>query len=215
MKTKKHWYEIEYTCKVRDKESGKRCGKVFKLFSPTQRHVCTKHLVELGKAKTNREMKRKFYADDLPTQKKLLETSINHIVRLIDKDHECFTCDRPSGQRQAGHRHSVGSNGSLRYHLFNIWTQCAQCNDHYSGRPSEYDEKLIKLYGKAFQEYVTLTLPVQYPEFHWKAFHLVEFVKRAREIEKELVKADKTYTNPERLEMRKLINERIGIYAQR
>ena len=156
-------------------------------------------------------MKRKFYADDLPTQKKLLETVINHIVRLIDGV-GCISCRNGQKKLNAGHYHSVGSSKNLRYNLFNIFTQCESCNSYKSSNKTEYDNGLISVYGHEIYEYVKFGIVRQYPLLQIKLDKIRDAIVKAREIEKELVKADRTYNVLERLELRKVFNERIGIY---
>ncbi len=80
--------------------------------------------------------------------KKELQTEINRIVRLIDFDKNCISCnhgmDGFTRQAHAGHYHSVGSSPSIRFNIHNIHKQCSICNNFKSGALREYRQGLIK-----------------------------------------------------------------------
>ena len=139
---------------------------------------------------------------------KKLEAEINEIVRLIDVDKGCISCEHGwdgkwTRQRHAGHRLSVGSFPAIRYNLFNIYLQCSLDNKYKSGNEREYDKGLIKHYGDKYLEKV-MSLKSKYPELHLQVFELEEAIKRAREIKKEIL-SGKDFTREE-------INNYINIY---
>ena len=139
---------------------------------------------------------------------KKLEFEINSIVRLIDQDKGCVSCthgwDKPwTRQRHACHRHSVGSNASLRFNLINIHGGCSICNKWKSGNEREYDKGLIRIYGIAYLEEIK-ALPGKYPSIHLSQEELKEKIQIAREIKKEILDG-KDFTREE-------INKALGIY---
>lgn len=141
---------------------------------------------------------------------KLLQDDINFIVRLIDADKGCISCEhgwhsKATRQWHAGHRISVGSNPTLRYNVFNIFKQCSICNDWKSANEREYDKGLIKHYGVAMLEYVKI-LPAQFKALHLSIDELKEAIKLARRIKKEILEG-KDYS-------RQQINDQIGIYKR-
>ena len=168
-----------------------------------------------AKKKVQTESKREQAQKKESTRKKsyfekLLEHDINAIVRLIDADKGCISCDhgwhsKATRQFHAGHRISVGSNPTLRYNVFNIFKQCSICNDWKSANEREYDKGLIKHYGPAMLEYVRI-LSSQFPSLHLSIDELKEAIKKARRIKKEILEG-KDYT-------RQQINDQIGIYKR-
>ena len=139
---------------------------------------------------------------------KKLQDEVNEIVRLIDTDKGCISCthgwNKPATRQfHAGHRKSVGSNSTLRYHLFNIFKQCSICNNHLSGNERAFDEGILKHYGPWMLEQ-TQTLAAQFQVLHLSTGDLKEAITEARRIKKEILNgADITRTE---------INRRLGIY---
>ena len=126
-------------------------------------------------------------ANDL---KKKLQNRINKIVRLIDTDKGCISCEHGwnsnwTRQRHAGHRLSVGSHSNLRFHLFNIFVQCSICNNWKSSNDREYDKGLIKHYGKQTLE-LAKSLNVKHPNLKLCKTDLEEIIKTANKIIKEI-----------------------------
>ena len=147
----------------------------------------------------------------IPELKKDLEKEINTISRLIDFQSGCISCGghtTPSG----GHYHSVGANGAIRFNLDNIHLQDYGCNGEKGGNIHKYDLGLIERYGKEYWEYVKFDLVAKYPVLKMKIFEYKEKIDTARGIVKWLKLQSKTYTPKERLELRKLYNNQIGIY---
>jgi len=153
-------------------------------------------------AEKKEESRKKTYFE------KQLEHEINAIVRLIDAEKGCISCSHGwetkfTRQAHAGHFYSVGSNPTLRYHLFDIWKQCSICNDWKSANIGEYQKGLIKHYGPAMLEYVRI-LPAQFPSLHLSKEELKEAIQIARQIKKDILEG-KDYS-------RQQINDKIGIY---
>jgi hypothetical protein len=137
-----------------------------------------------------------------------LQNEINTIVRLIDTDKGCISCEhgwtgKATRQFHAGHRKSVGSNATLRFNLFNIFKQCSICNNFKSANEREYDKGIVKHYGQDMLDYIE-SLPGLYPELHLSIDDLKEKIIIARQIKKDILNGN-DYT-------RKEINDKLSIY---
>jgi len=106
------------------------------------------------KAKEERQKhklrKREFIKNDLPRQKALTQTVFNKMIRLLDKDQPCISCNRPAtwqGQWHASHVLSVGSMPALRYNACNCYKACSICNKWLSGNIAEAKKGVIARYG--------------------------------------------------------------------
>lgn len=162
--------------------------------------------------KKDREFKKKVQSKDVPRLKKKLEDEINRIARAIDFGYKCLACGK--GQLMyASHYHSVGSNGSIRYHLENIWNGCFKCNGHNSSNREGYDKGLVSCFGKEYQQYVHYDLVKNFPYIKWNADQLNNCIRIAREIANRLESIGKTYTLEERVSLRQEFNKQIGIYV--
>lgn len=122
---------------------------------------------------------------------KQLQTEINSIVRLLDEDKGCISCDHGWGkpwtrQRHAGHRLSIGSNASLRYNLHNNFGQCSICNNWKSGNERNYDKGIIKGYGQEYLDMIK-SLPGLFPSIHLSQEELKEKIQIARSIKKQIL----------------------------
>lgn len=143
----------------------------------------------------------------------LLEDEIRAIVRLIDKGHLCMSHQGKCKKANAGHYHSKGHNNSLRYHLFNIWLQCESCNSYQSSNRSGYDKGLKELFGFEFWLNINEGIVNRYPFIKLSIPELKDKIAIAKQIVKELTAADKTFTTQQRIDLRKELQERIGIYT--
>ena len=137
-----------------------------------------------------------------------LQDEVNAIVRLIDIEKGCISCDHGWGgkitrQFHAGHRISVGSNPTLRFHFSNIFKQCSICNNYKSGNERAYDKGLLKHYGAANLEIVQ-SLPAKFKSIHLTIPELIEKITIAWAIKKEILSGS-DFTRRE-------LNERLGIY---
>lgn len=143
---------------------------------------------------------------------KELQKEVNTIVRLIDKGSFCHSTKKPLNDKyDAGHFHSVGSNNSIRFNLFNIYAQSVYANQYLSGDQINFLVVLSDVYGESHKEYV-LSLKRLYPYVKLSIEDLKEKIIIARQIIKELKKIDLIYPTIVRLELRKKYNERLGIY---
>jgi len=139
---------------------------------------------------------------------KQLQTEINSIVRLIDNDKGCISCDHgwnnlDTRQWHSGHRFSIGSNSSLRFNVFNIYKQCSICNNWLSGNERKYDKGIIDHYCVELLDYIK-QLPTEYKEIHLSIDDLKTAIIKAKQVKKEILSGI-DYS-------RKEINDFIGIY---
>lgn len=142
----------------------------------------------------------------------ILQQLINKIVRLIDQGNPCISHNGMGKKINAGHYHSVGSNNSLRFNLFNIFSQCEGCNNFKGSNRTGYDEGLKKLFGFDEWLYINEGILLKYREVKLSVPELKEAITKCKEIIVKLQK-DKSIRSPEeRLQMRYELNRQIGIY---
>jgi hypothetical protein len=193
---------------------GLKCGcyRNWLLNSPEGKEVIEKTTLRASKKVSKEKKKSIKKAKDAIKRKsdyeRELQTLINSIVRLIDNDKGCISCnhgwDNPwTRQKHAGHRISVGSTPELRFNVFNIHLQCSICNNWKSGNERSYDKGLINHYGEDYLK-STRYLRLKYPSLHITIPELKEAINKAKIIKKRVLDGD-TLT-------RKEINDFIGIY---
>ena len=144
----------------------------------------------------------------------LLQSEINKIVREIDKGHFCISCDVKKAKWDAGHHHSVGSNGALRYHLLNNWKQCSQCNRRKGANIHEYDFRLIDMFGKEQWEYLKFTIV---KEIRVRKTPLIDYprlIEVAREVLKVAKELPPNLTPQQRWDAREKLNLMTQIYPE-
>ena len=109
---------------------------------------------------------------------------------------------------------SSGSHRTVTFHLLNIWNQCRACNS-YRDSKYQYVDGLTELVGEDLFDYIT-SLPTI-----WKELKLdIEQLKQASKNVTECIKFVKEYKSDkilplspgERIELRKVCNNLIGIY---
>lgn len=197
-----------------------KCGNSFEPYkaknSAIEQSKCFECLVEQGRKmrtkeiKTNHKVLKEKVRNERPVLEKRLEREVNAICRLIDKGCACISCSFPGNS--AGHRHSVGSNPSLRYNLHNIHIQEQACNINGAGNLSKYDQGLEKIYGDDYKEYVVFEIVRLYPALHLSQPELKEAIVKARKAKNELLIKNKEYSPSERRLLRNHYNQQIGIY---
>jgi hypothetical protein len=83
------------------------------------------------------------------------QAAVNAYIRIRDKNKPCISCGRfHQGQWHAGHYKTAGAHPELRFNTFNIYKQCAPCNNHLSGNILEYRKNLVRLKGAEFVEWL-------------------------------------------------------------
>lgn len=144
-----------------------------------------------------------------------LQRAINTIVKLLDKACRCIDCTRTqSKQWDAGHYKSRGAHPSLAFNLHNIFKQSGNCNFYSEGNKGVYEDGLAAMYGDHYADYV-INLHQAYPRSGLTAAELPNAMKIARQIMRELKKADEVYDAATRIRLREEYNERIGIYLKK
>jgi len=142
---------------------------------------------------------------------KELQPIFNQIAREIDKSSLCLMCGKKPKKENGCHYHSVGSNPTLRWNLFNIWLGCEKCNSWLGGNINGYDNEIIKYYGRDKWEYIKFDLVRIYKSLHLSIPELKELKVLSKKILKE-VKDLPVLTHNERWELRKKLNIRLNIY---
>ena len=207
----------------------KECGKVFQKQRPLQ-SICgflcaakQSHKISLRaieKAKKNREKEEK---KDIKILKEgmlthsdwsgILQVKINAIARGIDGNFACISSQRTTGQWHGGHFFTRQAHPNIRYHLFNIWKQSAQDNTHKSGNITAYLFNLHRLFGSDFVNNEIMTLDTKYPITKLSIPEIKEKIEICRGIIKRQEKGEFiAKTTQERIDIRKELNELIGIY---
>lgn len=143
--------------------------------------------------------------------KRDLQKEINTIVRLIDKGCVCICTQKHHNSNDSGHFYSRGSTPELAYNLNNIYLQSVYSNRDLSGDILRFQEGLITMYGKEHKEYV-YNLKSKYPPFKPTKEEIINYIRIARQIVKELKQLDLNYSAEHRLKLRNEYNKRIGIY---
>lgn len=196
----------------------KKCKICRELFTPQRplQMVCgilcaNKYLAKRKEVKEKRDLSE--MKKSLLTHKdylKMLQVEVNTIVRLIDHGQPCIATGAITGKRNAGHRASVGSNATIRFHLDNIHIQSEHSNKWKAGDSIRYDQGLERVYGKEYLEYVRSLSLVQ--PIKLSIQDIESKIKIARSIVKHLKLEDKIYDANIRLELRKKFNNMLGIY---
>ena len=142
-----------------------------------------------------------------------LQTGINKLSKMIDERlgiDTCMDCNQPfQGQKDASHLADVGGNNSVRYHLENIWTCRAYCNQYKNTHKGDLKENIKQVFGKEYLEYLE-SLPSMYPLIKLSTAEFNEKVK----IVNGIIKNFSSYKLEDRVQARKMFNEIIGIYLK-
>lgn len=206
------------TAKIKEKKC-KICGVKFTPSRPFQTWCSTEHAYLIAKAAKEKSEKKKWVVDKkaigekIKTTnewKKYLEHEINKLVRIIDYGHPCLSCGR-YGKPQAGHYHSVKANPTIRFNLFNIFIQDYYCNVQLSANIIGYNIGLINTFGKGIKEYVESDIVRLYPTLILGIHEIREKIALVRKINASMP-PEKIYPTEERIEIRRVLNEQIGLY---
>ena len=177
--------EVEYICE--EKEDGKKNYKIRGIFMQAD----------------IKNRNGRVYPMDV------LQKEVNKIVRLIDIEKGCISCSHGwtepfTRKADAGHFHSIGSNASLRFNLYNIFKQCSICNTHLSGNIKGYRNGLIDHYDFYILDHVETEIVEKYQYIKLSIDDLKECIKKARQIIRDIEKG-RDYS-------RSKVNEVLGIY---
>ena len=203
------------------KKKCKSCKKEFTPTQPLQQVCCYQCAILLNKEKQAKDKKQSWTKEKLEMKDKLktlsdwkneLQREINVLVREIDKGHGCIATNSNSGQMQAGHYYSVGSNPTLRFHLENIWLQSMHSNSWKSGDTLRYQQGIIETFGKHYLDYMNSLQSIE--PLKLTADDIKPKIPLVRSLIKWVKLQDKKFTNEERIFLRKEFNEKIGIYGR-
>ena len=184
----------------------------------TDYKYCMSCLVELSRKSVQKEkdkkwtQRKKAYKEIKTDYYKLLQTEINKIARYIDHDQLCISCQKIPKKKNGCHFKSVGGHENIRYNLLNIYLGCERCNKELGGNVHGYDDGLILVFGKEFWEYLKFQLFQDFKLLQIREETVKEKLKIARKIVSELENNLEKNNTEKRLELRKMYNERIGIY---
>lgn len=159
------------------------------------------------------QSEKKAMKDKLKTAtnwKQDLQVLINRIVRLIDYGQPCIATGSLNGKTNAGHYFGVGSNDTLRFNLHNIHLQSEHSNSYKSGDTLNYQTGIEKVYGLKYLDYMNSLKGIK--PIHLSVPEIKDAITVCRGIIKELESKMYIYDAPTRINLRKLYNERIGIY---
>lgn len=186
----KNWCSVDCAYKISQKLKAKKANKEWQ----AEKKVMKENIMK--------------YGDWL----KRLEDAINPIARYIDYGQPCISC-KNFGKPQAGHYHTVNSDGTIRFNLHNIHIQDYHCNVERSANIIGYDEGLIRIYGRDYWEYVKFQLKnIYHLPLKLSIPEIKEAIEISKEILKELKAAEVEYSPIQRLQLRDRLNKRIGIY---
>lgn len=206
--------------KIKEFGTCKECQKEFKKYRTTDKYCsgfCAKqnekpkrnYVYTIPKvSKTNKVIQKTKSLSDFKAD---LQTEINLIVRLIDKGHPCF-CNLTKRMKliTAGHIWGVGSNETLRFHLFNIWGQDYDSNGAKGGEPIQFKTGIIYVYGLELWEQIEALKSIKLIDLTIE--DLKDKISIARSIVKWLKLQDRKFTTSERLELRIKFNNQLSIY---
>ena len=210
------------TKKVKEKKC-KQCKKMFRpSFNTTQPYCSWECALIVGRAELKKEKEKKDKAelkemkDKLPTHGdwlKALQKCINHIARLIDTNFPCISSNRTTGKWNGGHYYTVKAHPNIRFHLFNIYKQSFSDNHFKSANITEYTYNLHRIFGNEFVNNEIFTLDVKYPVLKLSIPEIKEKIAICRKIISRQKKGEFiAKTTQERVDIRKELNELIGIY---
>ena len=151
-------------CKVRTCKATLPKGSPLRHCSPACGEVLALEAVEKRRAqiakarnKVEREQKRHFRLKDKSHQMRLTQAAFNALIRLLDQDRGCISCDKGpqwSGQWHAGHYKTTGAVPAMRLDPWNAHRQCSRCNLHLSGALTAYRDGLLSRYGQGIVDYL-------------------------------------------------------------
>lgn len=202
------------TIKIKTHKKCLNCSKKFKLYKTTDKfccHACEREYMSDEKIKERFEDCKKAVKGDAVFE--TLQALINTIVRLIDRGQPCISSGTEYGKYvvNAGHYISRGANKTLRYHLLNIFNQSESDNWKKGGKGSTYSARLKEVFGQEVRDEIE-SLPAKYPTLKLTKLEAKEKCKIAGQIIKELKAQDIIFSTEYRIEVRRKLNERLGIY---
>ena len=171
--------------------------------------IKSKSIVEKKVKETEKEKTRKM-RESITNYKNKLQTEVQLISRLIDKDLPCLARGK-FGKMAGGHVFSKGGHAQMRFNLNNIHRQSFASNNCQND-DGLLREKLEIEYGSEYLEYIKGLRAYDVPDYTNKEYK--EFYQKALVISNRLKKLDRTYDKEERIQLRNEINLELGIYNE-
>lgn len=200
--------------KVKQKKCAySECGKMFIPMFSTVQMVCSPkcaHLYNSEKEINKRYEQTKVEVENLDIYKERLQTKIQEITRLIDKDLPCLATKRIPNQMHGGHIYARGGNSYMAMNLHNIHRQSAQSN-HFQNDDGLMKEGLKNEYGEHYLEFISNLRSTPCPNI--TPLEYMKIYKVACKIANKLIKLNLTYPLKKRIELRNEINLELGIYS--
>lgn len=192
------------------------CGKLFNQYNSLVRVCSTECAIKVAKVKVKKEVskqwqkEKKEIKENITNWKNKLQTEVQLIARLIDKDLPCLARGK-FGKMAGGHIFSKGGHSQMRFNLHNIHRQSFASNN------CQNDDGLLREmleleYGNEYLEFIKSLRKFDVPKKSNKEYQ--ELYYNALEVTKTLKKANKTYSLKQRIELRNELNIKIGLYNE-
>lgn len=168
------------------------------------------HVRDLNKKKAAKDWKqeKKALKEKLKNYKKLLQTKVQLISRLIDKDLPCLARG-VNGQMHGGHVFSKGGNTQMRFNLHNIHRQSAYSNNYQNDDGLLRDGLEIE-YGLDYLVFIKGLRVYDIPKFSNEEYKEIYLI--ALGVAKDLKNKGQVYSKSDRVRLRNEINIKLGIY---
>lgn len=194
------------------------CSKKCEIEYNTQRAL--KNLANIKKTEKKEWLQRKETMSinaHSQKHKTTLQNEINKLARMIDNHcgyFTCIDCEKSLEQHKqidGAHYHPVKGNENIRYNLLNIHSARSECNQHDSQHHTKYKKGIEKRYGEDFFNYLENEIRLEYKSMHFSNVEIYNAIKIVRKLQRDL----KTFVNTNSLDLRRLLNEIIGLYKKK
>ena len=146
--------------------------------------------------------------------KKILQSEVQKIARLIDFKCLCLARNIVPRQAHGGHLFSRGSNANLALNLHNIFLQAAASN-HFQNDDGLMRDGVVRVFGQDYLDFITSlkSTPTQkYTNEDYKCF-----LQKARKVSKLFIEYNKDLQQARsatsRIQMRNWANVQLGVYS--
>lgn len=171
--------------------------------------IKSKSIVEKKIKEEEKQVTRKM-KESVTNYKNKLQTEVQLICRLIDKDLPCLARGK-FGKMAGGHIFSKGGHAQIRFSLHNIHRQSFASNSCQND-DGLLREKLEIEYGSEYLEFIKNLRQYDVPKY--SNLEYKSFYEKALMVSNRLKKLDQTYGVNERIQLRNLINIELGIYSE-
>ena len=145
--------------------------------------------------------------------KKILQSEVQKIARLIDFKCLCLARNIVPRQAHGGHLFSRGSSTNISFNLHNIFLQAASSN-HFQSDDLLMRDGVVRVFGQDYLDFITSlksTPTIKYTNEEYK-----EFLQKARKVSKQLSEwnnqLEQALSATSRIQMRNWANVQLGIY---